>query len=82
MNTQKHKNEEDKDAFFSSDLFKLYSETILRVLEYLSGFIIGAHTINTMWYADNIILMEDSVIKLKELIDTVVDESKMKGANY
>lgn len=46
-------------CFLSSDLFNLYSETILRELEVLLAFIIGRNKVNNIKYADDSVLMAD-----------------------
>lgn len=63
---------------FSLDSFNLSSETILGELETLSGIIIGWRK-NNIRYSDDIARMADSEMKLRCLLDMVLDESELKS---
>ena len=45
---------------FSTDLFNIYSEMILRELEDLNGLTIGGVNITNLSYADDTVLVADS----------------------
>lgn len=45
---------------FLTSLFKLYSETILRGLEVIPGFVIGERNLNNIYYVDETVLIADS----------------------
>jgi len=64
---------------FSPDLFNLYGEIILIVLDGMPGFVIGGHNVNNIRYADDTVLLAESQEKLQDLLDKVVDASRKKG---
>lgn len=47
-----------------SDLFKLYSEAILREIKVLPGFIIGGYKLINIRNTDDTVLIDDTKIKL------------------
>ena len=49
----------------SPDLFNSYSETILREIEDLNGFIISGHNVTNLRYADDTMLIADSEEKIQ-----------------
>lgn len=59
-------------CIFSLDLFKLYSEIILRKLKDSPVLIIGVYNPNNIKQANSILLVADSEGKLKELLDKIV----------
>ncbi|XP_042870688.1 uncharacterized protein LOC122252328 [Penaeus japonicus] len=59
----------------SPDLFNLYSETILRQLEDMPGFIHGGHNIN-LRYTDDTVLIAESRDNLQELLDKMQQVEK------
>jgi len=63
----------------SPDLFNYYSELILRELDKENGFQIGGHNITNIRYADDTVLLAESVEELQRLLDVVVEESEKKG---
>lgn len=63
----------------SPDLFNLYGKMILRELRELEGIKIGRHNINHITYADDTVLVADSVQKLQHLLDVTVRASEEKG---
>ena len=63
----------------SPDLFNLYSETILRNLEDVSGLKVNGENFNNLRYADDTVLMAESEKDLQKLLDIVVIESEAMG---
>ena len=61
------------------DLFSLYSEIILRSIEEEQGIQIGGQNINNLRYADDTVLLADSVEKLQSLINIVNEISQRYG---
>ena len=63
----------------SPELFALYGEIILRAIETMDGFSLGGRNINNVRYADDTVLVADSVEKLQDLVNTVNVASEEKG---
>ena len=63
----------------SPDLFSLYSENILRLLEDFPGIKFGGKMINNLKYADDTVLIAENEKDLQILLDIVVKESHKKG---
>ena len=63
----------------SLDLFNYYSEMILQELEAEKGLKVGGQNITNLRYADDTILLAESVEDLQKLLDVVVRESELKG---
>ena len=63
----------------SPDLFTLYGEVIMREIEEMEGFSIGGRNINNIRYADDTVLVADSVEKLQALVSEVSRASEVKG---
>ena len=63
----------------SPDLFNLYGEVIMREIEGVEGFSIGGRNVNNIRYADDTVLVADSVEKLQRLVDGVSRASEEKG---
>jgi len=63
----------------SPDLFSLYSENILRLLEDFPGIKFGGKMINNLRYADDTVLIAENEKDLQILLDIVVKESHKKG---
>ena len=63
----------------SPDLFNYYSEMILRELEVEKGLKVGGQNITNIRYADDTVLLAESVEDLQKLLDIVVRESELKG---
>ena len=64
---------------FSPDLFKLYGEKILRLINDGDGFEIGGNNNTNIRYADDTTSIAESPIKLKRPRNVVVEESGKKG---
>ena len=62
----------------SLDLFNYYSEMILRELEVEKGLKVGGQNITNLRYADDTVLLAESVEDLQKLLDVVVRESELK----
>ena len=62
----------------SPDLFSLYSEKILRLLEDFPGIKFGGNMINNLRYADDTVLIAENEKDLQILLDRVVKESPRK----
>ena len=63
----------------SPDLFTLYGEVIMREIEGMEGFSIGGRNLNNIRYADDTVLVADSVEKLQTLVNEVNKASEEKG---
>lgn len=59
-----------------NEFILVYSETLLREEDILSGFIIGLHNLNNIRYAADAVLRENTERKLQEVL---VKESGKKG---
>ena len=59
----------------SPDLFSLYSENILKLLEDFPGIKFGGNMINNLRYADDTLLIAENEEDLQILLDIVVKES-------
>ena len=68
-----------QECVLSPDLFALYGEIILRAIETMDGFSLGGRNINNVRYADDTVLVADSVEKLQDLVNTVNVASEEKG---
>ena len=63
----------------SPDLFTLYGEVILREIEEVDGLKIGGRVLNNIRYADDTVLVADSMERLQELVNVVNAASEEKG---
>ena len=63
----------------SPDLFKLYSEVIMRDLTEMEGIKFGGRNINNIRYADETVLLADSEDKLQRLVQQLVQSSEERG---
>ena len=64
----------------SPDLFKLYSESILRPLDSINrGISVNGSTINNIRYADDTALIADSEEGLQGILDLTVNASSTEG---
>jgi hypothetical protein len=63
----------------SPDLFVLYSENIMRIIENMPGVKVGGYNFNNLRYADDTVLVAQSEEDLQRLIDVIVIESNLKG---
>ena len=63
----------------SPDLFSLYSEIIMRTIRECEGIRIGGRNVNNIRYADDTVLIADSKEKLQSMLNTVKEESELKG---
>ena len=61
------------------DLFTLYAEIIMREIDMMDGLSIGGRNINSIRYADDTVLIADSVKKLQSLVSSVNTASEEKG---
>ena len=61
------------------DLFNYYIKMILLELEVEKGMKVGGQNITNIRYADDTVLLAESVKDLKKLLDVVVRESELKG---
>ena len=63
----------------SPDLFNIYSDMILRNLENYTGVKINGENINNIRYADDTVLIADSVENLQRLLDITIEKSEEMG---
>ena len=63
----------------SPDLFLLYCQVIMDVLEDLKDISIGNRNVNNIRYADDTTLITDSVKKVQALMNKLKDECESKG---
>ena len=63
----------------SPDLYNIYSEMILRNLENYPGVKINGENINNIRYADDTVLIADSVENLQRLLDITIEKSEEMG---
>ena len=59
----------------SPHLFVLYTEMIMRSIDNMEGI---KHVINNLRYADDSVIIAESMNQLQQLMDTVVEESEAK----
>ena len=64
---------------FIPDVFNLYTECIMSAIEEKEGFIVGGYNWNNIRCADDTALIADSTEMLQEILNTVVEESAVKG---
>ena len=64
---------------FSSDLFNIYREMIIRNIKHHEGVRVGGNNINNLRYPDDTVLIADSEEKLQYILTTVTVESENKG---
>ena len=63
----------------SPDFFNLYGEMIMREIKHTEGANIGGYNINNIRYADDSVLIADTVEKLQQLVNTVEEASEQNG---
>ena len=63
----------------SPDLFNYYSERIIQGLETGKGLKVGRQNITNLRYADDTVLLAESVEDLQNLLDVAVRENELKG---
>ena len=63
----------------SPHLFALYTEMIMRNIEGKGGFGVGGTVINSLWHADDTVIIAEIEEELQQLIDIVVRESEIIG---
>jgi len=63
----------------SPELFNVYSERVMQELQEGKGCVVGGHNINNLRYADDAVLISNSVENLQALLDKVVTASNDKG---
>src|SRR5204862_8244908 len=68
-----------KGCVLSTDLFVLYSENIMRIIENMPGVKVGGYNFNNLRYTDDTVLVAQSEEDLQRLIDVIVIESNLKG---
>ena len=61
----------------SPNLFNLYTENIFK--EDLVGVRVGGENVSNLRYADDTVLIAESVKELQALVDEIKDRSKIKG---
>ena len=63
----------------SPELFNVYTETIMREIVEIKGFVVGDYILNNLRYADDAVLLSSSKGRLQTLLGRVVEASKEKG---
>jgi len=60
-------------------MFKVYSENIMRHLDGIGGLIVGGYTLNELRYADDIVPIAQSKVKLQEMLNIIDIHSEENG---
>ena len=63
----------------SPDLFSLYTQLMMNELAELDGIKIGGQSVNTIRYAKDMVLLEDTGEKLQRLMGVLKEQCRMKG---